>query len=167
MSSSLETIHKNILTMKAFNDVIVNLGTGVLLLIASSLIFAPHPDNFHLEVPDEVRIIFLSITALIALSNLTGIPKQARWTEFGPAFFFPFTRKDPQQWAGLLEATGIVLTLMGYPAMRGVGYAALMILYGRGAMVHAKLGELGPAMMAGGVSLTAGLLLKDEFYTVL
>jgi hypothetical protein len=166
MKSKLETLRESIQTMKAINDVMITLGTALLILTASSLIFAPHPDVFRLEVPDDVRIIFLSVTALIALSNVTGVPKQVFWNDFGTAFYFPFAVENPQQMAGWMESTGIGLTLMGYPAMRGVGYALLMILHGRGAMVHAQLGGYSKMTMAAVVSLAAGLLLKDEFFTV-
>ena len=170
--SKIETLGTctNLLTMKAINDTVVNLGTGLLVLIASSIICAPHPDQFHWEVPNEVRIIFLSITALIALTNVTGIPKQHdRWQSFGKAYFYPFfqSQEQQQQMAGIMETVGILLTLMGFPIMRGFGYALLMVLYGRGALVHAQLGDFTTTGLAGSVSLLAGLLLKDEFYTVL
>lgn len=167
--SSIETLRTDFLTMKPIGDALINLGTLVLFWIASSLICAPHPDAFRWEVPNEVRVIFLSVTALIALSNITGLPKQQeqRWKQFGSAFFAPFTISNPQQCAGVMEATGIVFTLLEYPIMRGFGYAQLMVLYGRGAMVNAQYGDWVKALVAAGVSVTAGVLLKDEFYTVL
>ena len=167
--TSIETLRNDFLTMKPIGNAIVNLGTCALLLVAASLICAPHPDAFDWEVPNEVRVIFLSVTALIALSNVTGLPKQQekRWKEFGPAFFAPMVMANPQQSAGLLESLGIFLTLLDYTILRGVGYAQLMVMYGRGAMVNAQQGDWGKLLVAAGVSLASGLLLKDEFYTVL
>lgn len=165
MKDSIKQLRNSIISMKAINDATVNLGTGLLILLASSLICAPHPDVFRWEVSNDVRVIFLSFTALIALMNVTGIPKQEFWKEFGAAYF-PGSIEEKQRLAGLLESLGILLTIMEFPTLRGFGYALLMVLYGRGAMVNARLGHYDKMMFATAVSLTSGLLLKDEFYAV-
>jgi hypothetical protein len=126
-----------------------------------------------LELPDDLRAIFLSVTTIFAFMNLTGVPKKVvsrQWEETGfGELFFPFDgmkNKDRRFLAGIIESLGILLTLTRFVELRGWGYAIPMVMYGRGALVNARI-QLWKALATGSVSFVAGLLLKDEFYTVL
>jgi len=120
------------------------------------------------EVPDSLRAIFFSVTAIFALSKLTGLPKHFvvnQWEKngFGEAYLpiRSLTNPDRRFLVGVLESSGIGLTLAGNSNLRKLGYGLLLITYGRGSLINARMNPW-RMFVTGGVALVSILLLRAE-----
>lgn len=134
------------ITDKNKGGVLPFLSTAVLVTV---LAFSEQKQQFHHHLEHlRVHESFLVLASIMALTNLTGLPEKAvkeQWetSGFGDAFF-PTTRLNVQEkriLAGTLEFAGIIMAASDLAVGALLGYILLAIMYTRGALCNARLGN--------------------------
>ena len=134
------------ITEKNRDDVLPVLSTTILVAV---LAFADQQQRLHHHTQHwKAHESFLLVTSLVALGNVTGLPKKVireQWetSGFGKAFFAPIqqlkTTQQRRQAAGILEFLGILLGASDLAVGALCGYLMLALLYARGASCHVQV----------------------------
>jgi len=151
------------------SDTVTNLGTALLTATVAAFVAGYNRLELNVNLPTpELQTLVLAIVSILALANLTGLPKKLvedQWENsvFGEKFL-PIVELDnrhKRKLAGLIEVCAIVLTLTERPLFRAGGYGVIVIMYGRGAMVNTRV-RLEKALFTLMVAVIAGVLMLVE-----
>lgn len=165
------------ITPKNKDGVLPALSTAVLVTV---LAFSEQQQRYHHHLKHlRAHECFLCVASILALSNLTGLPQRAvrhQWetSGFGDAFFppLPFMNfhsvRGKRILAGLLEFAGILLAASDLAVSAFWGYAILALLYGRGALCNARVGNpLWKVVIVGALAMGAIWLASIEVQQIM
>lgn len=153
------------------SNIFLNAITIYAALVAAALIAGLRQVPFSLRVPVLsvwFQTLFKYITGMFCATNLLGIPRHFvddLWerTIFGETFIptSSLTNSQKRVLAGLGELVGIALTDSIHWRVRATGYAILMIMFGRGALINTRI-SMTKAMIAGSVAAVAGWFFLEH-----
>lgn len=160
------------LTMKTFTDYITNTITTTMTVGAAAILMRGVHEYTSLKevwtVPPVIQTTFLFVTSTLCVMNITGIISAQRklWEgSFGDRFLpNKMATAKKRQLVGLVELVGVVLGEFGVTHhLRAIGFAILMVMYGRGGLVHMQLSGF-KALLALTASVVAGCLMLEHVH---
>jgi len=162
--------------MKYIGNLIVDVGTLALAVLGAVRVHSVVGEKNATIKDDDNAIVaklFAAVAFLFCFTNLFGIHMrqvQKNWEGFGEKFFptQKMNNDEKRVVAGSLELIALIFTMLKTPLTRAIGYAVLVTMYGRGALVQAQISRYNRSAIVGvSAAVAAWLLFQQHQATVL